>query len=557
LEGFTIFILLFLFIFTSNKKGGKMKRLIVLTVILIISFSVLMADSWNFTGEMNIERGQFAAIRLNDGRVLAAGGYNKIKSCEIYNPETNTWELTGSMHFGRHDFTLAKLPNGNILASGSHIQSEIYDPNTETWQLTDSLNYFRSRTNSISLLNGKILIVGGDSENGCKGCEIYDPNTETWQLTGFCNYPKDYTVLKKLDNGKVIAGGFVSTFALEIYDPNTETWQSLPQPNITYRMEPTMDILEGNKILIVGGVYGNNTGEIYDFNTNEWTFTPDLEKERIGHSSNKLINGKVIVMGGAYSDWVAEIYNPVFNQWSQTANMLKRRAELCSVVLKNEKVLAIAGRDYGANAEIYTWNNMPEIENIDYPDQIVAGQNVYFTFTVSDSNQDSISYKIDFGDGTTLDWSNLVEPGDFVVFHIYQDTGEYTLSIQACDQWYFENPQTHNSLSDWTENLIEVGNSATSPQINDLEKVKIFPNPFNPTTSIEFSLPHSSKVELAIYNLKGQVVKTLVNRNLAAGKHIVNWNGKDSAGDSVSSGVYFYKLQTDSREVMKKMILRK
>jgi flagellar hook assembly protein FlgD len=84
-----------------------------------------------------------------------------------------------------------------------------------------------------------------------------------------------------------------------------------------------------------------------------------------------------------------------------------------------------------------------------------------------------------------------------------------------------------------------------------------YPNPFNPTTSIEFSIPHSSKVELAIYNLKGQVVKTLVSRNLAAGNHIVNWNGKDNTGNQVSSGVYFYKLQTANANITKKMLLMK
>jgi hypothetical protein len=84
-----------------------------------------------------------------------------------------------------------------------------------------------------------------------------------------------------------------------------------------------------------------------------------------------------------------------------------------------------------------------------------------------------------------------------------------------------------------------------------------YPNPFNPTTSIEFSIPNNNKVELAIYNLKGQVVKTLVSRNLEAGEHIVNWNGKDNAGHQVSSGVYFYKLRTTNSTITKKMLLMK
>jgi flagellar hook assembly protein FlgD len=52
-------------------------------------------------------------------------------------------------------------------------------------------------------------------------------------------------------------------------------------------------------------------------------------------------------------------------------------------------------------------------------------------------------------------------------------------------------------------------------------------------------------------------VKTLVSRNLAAGNHIVNWNGKDNTGNQVSSGVYFYKLQTANSNITKKMLLMK
>ncbi|MCK4653768.1 MAG: right-handed parallel beta-helix repeat-containing protein [Candidatus Cloacimonetes bacterium] len=69
-----------------------------------------------------------------------------------------------------------------------------------------------------------------------------------------------------------------------------------------------------------------------------------------------------------------------------------------------------------------------------------------------------------------------------------------------------------------------------------------FPNPFNPTTMICYSLKENSKVSLNIYNIKGQKVKTLVDETIPAGEHSVIWNGKDSNGNRVSSGIYFYKL---------------
>ncbi len=84
-----------------------------------------------------------------------------------------------------------------------------------------------------------------------------------------------------------------------------------------------------------------------------------------------------------------------------------------------------------------------------------------------------------------------------------------------------------------------------------------YPNPFNPTTTISFSIPESGKAELTIYNTKGQLVKTLVSEEFTAGKHSVVWNGKGENEKIVSSGIYFYKLTTKNSVVTKRMIMLK
>ncbi len=84
-----------------------------------------------------------------------------------------------------------------------------------------------------------------------------------------------------------------------------------------------------------------------------------------------------------------------------------------------------------------------------------------------------------------------------------------------------------------------------------------YPNPFNPSTLISYSLKEDSQVSLIIYNIKGQKVKTLRNEELDAGYHSVSWNGDDDSGKAVSSGVYFYKLKTGNYQNTKKMILMK
>ncbi len=84
-----------------------------------------------------------------------------------------------------------------------------------------------------------------------------------------------------------------------------------------------------------------------------------------------------------------------------------------------------------------------------------------------------------------------------------------------------------------------------------------YPNPFNPTTEINFSLPTAGDVTLQVYNLLGQRVKSLVSGFHEAGTHAVTWDGTNEAGQPVSSGVYFYRLEADGFEKTKKMMMLK
>jgi len=84
-----------------------------------------------------------------------------------------------------------------------------------------------------------------------------------------------------------------------------------------------------------------------------------------------------------------------------------------------------------------------------------------------------------------------------------------------------------------------------------------YPNPFNPETTISFSIKNQTQVTLDIYNLKGQKVKTLVSEKKSAGSHDVVWNGTDETGKPVSSGVYFYRMQAGDYSSTRKMMLMK
>jgi len=84
-----------------------------------------------------------------------------------------------------------------------------------------------------------------------------------------------------------------------------------------------------------------------------------------------------------------------------------------------------------------------------------------------------------------------------------------------------------------------------------------YPNPFNPTTTIEYALPEAGKVRLTIYNMMGQTVRVLVDRNMPAGYHQTVWDGSDANGNKAASGVYLYRLETERTVLTKRMLLLK
>jgi flagellar hook assembly protein FlgD len=83
-----------------------------------------------------------------------------------------------------------------------------------------------------------------------------------------------------------------------------------------------------------------------------------------------------------------------------------------------------------------------------------------------------------------------------------------------------------------------------------------YPNPFNPSTAIPVSLPVRANIELKVYNILGQEVKTLHSGVLEAGRHVFLWDGTNSAGSAVASGVYISRLTSDNGvRLGKKMLL--
>ncbi|PKN73244.1 MAG: hypothetical protein CVU50_04120 [Candidatus Cloacimonetes bacterium HGW-Cloacimonetes-3] len=128
-------------------------------------------------------------------------------------------------------------------------------------------------------------------------------------------------------------------------------------------------------------------------------------------------------------------------------------------------------------------------------------------------------------------------------------------------RWVFGSDGYSGGEGWYIDDVRIVGNSSAGDDpvvaINKLQLFENYPNPFNPSTNLRFSLPASTDVRLEIFNIKGQLVRTLLDTNLKPGSHNITWDGTDATNRTVASGVYYYRLSTPIGNQSKKMLLMK
>jgi len=116
---------------------------------------------------------------------------------------------------------------------------------------------------------------------------------------------------------------------------------------------------------------------------------------------------------------------------------------------------------------------------------------------------------------------------------------------------------TYNGVSRYTGEVIttSIDEDAKTPEA--LPVLHSYPNPFNPSTTIEFTLPESGFTALSIYNISGQKVRELAADYMTAGVHSLTWDGRDDSGNAVSSGIYITRLVAGKQVTAGRMLLLK
>ena len=185
------------------------------------------------------------------------------------------------------------------------------------------------------------------------------------------------------------------------------------------------------------------------------------------------------------------------------------------------------------------------------PENLISDviNNTVFLFWTSPTNN-PLGFNI-YKEDTLLAFQ-LISEEEFNQFIEYEvPNGEYTYRVNTV---YEEGESPDTSIIVIVDYVSEIEADFITFETKLLNN---YPNPFNPETVISYSLAVASILQIDIYNLKGQRVKTLINEYKPAGEYSVVWNGRDDNGQSVGSGIYFYKMETEDYSAVKRMVLMK
>lgn len=279
---------------------------------------------WRFTHSMNVPRVSHNLILLESGKVLAVGGY-KERSCELFDPNTETWVMTDSVpNYRLLGQTVTELKDGRILVSGGNSgaigdsilvtkilpECDIYDPVTEKWSSVANLNIPRWMHSSVLLNDGRVLVMGGVSEE-MRSCEIYDPIENTWIITASMNEPRSSLSSILLPNGNVFISGGDSIGvniipwkkSCEVYDVTTEKWTYVDDM-LDFRGGHQIYLLpDSNRLLIFGGAIMQSsyedTWEYYDL-TSMKPISKGIFPIKLIYTKNSLQrgDGSIVLIGG-------------------------------------------------------------------------------------------------------------------------------------------------------------------------------------------------------------------------------------------------------------------
>jgi len=439
--------------------------------------------------------------------------------------------------------------------------------------------------------DGGYIMVGDTESAGAGSFDIgvikTDENGVTvWAKTyGGLSEDRGQSIQLTTDGGYIIAGttlsygnGWYDIWLIKIDSEGNELWSKTfggTSWDWGYYVEQTTDggyIITGCKD---PGIY--SIWDIYLIKTDSegntlWTKTFGGDSYDVGHCVKQTSDGGYIITGYTYSYgagssdmWLIKTDGNGNLEWDNTFGDTEPEHGYSVIQSGDEYVVTGYTKSYGEgdydvwlvktdNEGNEIWNKTyggPEDDRsfaIQYTSDdnfVVAG----FTDSFGAGNYDMWLLKIDNA-GDTL-WTKTIGDDNLNrARSVVQTTdGGYIL---AGDTYIYEQGEYNYYLVKIDPETGVGFEENFEPQLFDLTN---YPNPFSGSTVISYELTESLEIILKIYNISGQEIRTLVNKNQPAGKHSVVWDGKDNSGNAVGSGIYFYKLKINNKPISTKKIM--
>ena len=381
---------------------------------------------------------------------------------------------------------------------------------------------------TVNEINGKIFLVGGtDNEFGYLPTTalVYDTSSKIWSQMSLYN-----SVNRNCHNSAVIDGklyvvggnnGIRTVATMEMFDPDSGKWiskTSMP----TDRGIAACATTDG-KIYVIGGIRGTlpgnfdllgvNTVEVYDTKIETWSQVKSMPTKRWGCTATAA-NGKIYVFGGVsfggpgvYA--TVEEYDPQTNTWTtKSARMPTPRYCLTSCML-DSLIYVIGGWYHSTYGPLYD-----KVE-------------VYNPATDEWKTGKSLPAKLAGLASTVINGKIYVFGGARTTHPNYGTSVIYEFSVVT-------------------------GIDEEEMQLSAFRIYQNYPNPFNPITTIKYSIPKESFVNIKVYDILGKEITTLINERKSPGNYSIDFNGVN-----LPSGVYFYRMQAGSFVSTKKFVLLK
>ncbi len=328
--------------------------------------------------------------------------------------------------------------------------------------------------------------------------------------------------------------------------------------NITGAHGPTFGPSRTEKIQFTNNLYINGTYRPLEFFSDKYLDFPENTVHPDSAFTDPTISytgpDGLWVMSVEMTDSAGTVLTMENNNISWTSDILDAWDALGLVkpyVISNNGWMAIADKDSSKTwfEEEVTFTNAPDVPmfaveliaaNIDTATEAAMGTTPYKGWDWWDENHEPVFDHI-FSEDLDMSYNT--------------DAISYTAAADGFPlgdlNWF------PDKKAEWESGKQTGVENISNAQLAAFELSQNYPNPFNHETHIQFSLLQAGNVRLTVYNMLGQKVNTLVDEQKTAGVYSVKWDGTNSSGQKLPSGMYFYKLEMGSQELSKKMFLMK